>query len=91
MPVTIDVALMSGKTASVTASMDTSVQELTLQAQMLLQVGSGVLLRACGERLMCDATVRQLGLQAGEVLSLQIRPAQLGGLSVGPFPIFLGS
>lgn len=83
MPMTIDVTvtLMSGKTAKLTAGMDTSVEELKLQAQMLLQVGSGVLRTASGECLMGNATVSHLGLQAGEVLTLQIRPVQIAATS----------
>ena len=74
MSVFLDVVVMSGRRAQISADLGTSIHEIQQRARRILEIGHGVLLNAKGERLASMATVRQAGLENGDVLTLQIRP-----------------
>ena len=73
MSISVGVSLMSGRSASVEADLDSSVQELKQAAQTVLGVGKGQLLDSSGGVLNEQSTLQKAKLQAGDSLTLRIR------------------
>ncbi|CAE7591051.1 HERC2, partial [Symbiodinium natans] len=88
-PVQVHVALLSGRRASITASSDTTLADLMLEAQSSLQTGAGVFVNARGEFLSLEHTLAQAGVQAEDVLTLQVRQSRVAACS-GSFTALLG-
>ena len=86
--VPVHVALLSGRSASILASNETTLAELMLQAQRVLQTGTGIFLAASGEVLCLEHTLAQAGVQAGDVLTLQVRQTRVAASS-GSFTALL--
>ena len=80
---------MSGKTADIAATMDTSLKDVKLQAQSALQSASGVLMSCQGQFLDADQTLAEAGVRPGDVLTLQVRQTVLAATS-GAFAAILG-
>ena len=56
MSVFLDVVVMSGRRAQISADLGTSIHEIQQRARRILEIGHGVLLNAKGERLASMAT-----------------------------------
>ena len=69
----LEVSLISGKTASLQAHGDESVESLQVRAQRALGVGNGRLLDSSGSVLDGGAPLKKARLQYGEPLTLQVR------------------
>ena len=72
MSISIDVALLSGKSVSLPAGLDEPVNSLRQRAQALLAVGRGRLLDSSGAVLDGAASVKKAKLQHGDALTLQL-------------------
>ena len=64
---------MSGRTVSVEADLDSSVQALKLRVQRDLRVGKGQLLDSSGNVLPEQSTLKEAKLQSGVSLTLHLR------------------
>ena len=71
MSITVEVALLSGRTATVEADLDESVDTLQIRAQTALGVGRGRLLDASGRALHSGSKITD-AVQSGDALSLQV-------------------
>ena len=69
----IEISLISGKTVSLQAHGDESVESLRLRAQRALGAGKGRLLDSAGSVLGGGAPLKKARLQYGEPLTLQVR------------------
>mmetsp|Transcript_54003 Transcript_54003/g.101301 ORF Transcript_54003/g.101301 Transcript_54003/m.101301 type:complete len:182 (-) Transcript_54003:39-584(-) len=76
MPVSLEVAMVSGRSTTLNVEADTSVDDLRHAAQESLDVGKGSLLSAAGDLLRGPTTVHQAGLRSGDRLMYNIRPCQ---------------
>ena len=76
MSLTVEVALLSGKAATVQADLDEDVATLKCRAQAALGVGPGRLLDASGVLDAC-VTVMQAGVQNGDRLTFHINQVQV--------------
>ncbi|OLQ02736.1 Ankyrin-1 [Symbiodinium microadriaticum] len=72
MSITVDVHLLSGKTISLEASTDASIDWLSQEAQRALAVGKGRLLNASGEVLDGETTIESAGVQSGDLLTFHV-------------------
>ena len=68
MSLAIEVSLISGKTVSLEAEADESVESLRLRAQSALGVGKGRLLNSTGDILDGEALVKRARLETGMLL-----------------------
>ena len=73
MSICLEVGLLSGKTATVQASLSDTVQTLKRRAQISLGVGRGQLLDSSGRVLDTCAQIKKLKLQTGDSLTLHRR------------------
>ena len=72
MSVVVQVALLSGRTATVEADQNERVETLKLRAQTALGVGKGRLLDSSGSALDLSSTVEAVKVQKGDLLTLHI-------------------
>ncbi|OLQ00894.1 hypothetical protein AK812_SmicGene16400 [Symbiodinium microadriaticum] len=77
MSITVDVGLLSGKTATVKAGLDEEVGALQRRAQIALGVGRGRLVGSCGSVLDAFAPIKHAKLENGDVLMLQTQRTQV--------------
>ena len=77
MSITVDVGLLSGKTATVKADLDEEVGALERRAQIALGVGRGRLVGSSGSALDAFATIKRSRLQNGDLLTLHINGVQV--------------
>ena len=89
MSLCVDVTLMSGKSAQITASRDCTTDDLRIQAQTALRVGPGNLVNASGEVLRRGATLGEAGVQTGDVLTVQVQQISLAA-TASSFAAILG-
>ena len=73
MSITVEVGLLSGKTATLQAGCDDSVATLKRRAEVALGVGRGRLLDSSGSVLDADLTVKRARLLNGASLTLHLR------------------
>ena len=76
MSITLEVGLLSGRTATVQVGLDEDVMTLQRRAEIALGVGTGRLLDSSGSSLDSFASIKNAKLQAGDSLTLQIRRVQ---------------
>ena len=81
MSITVEVGLLSGKTAAVKAAAHERVAELKHRAQIALEVGPGRLVDSHGTVLDASASIKQSGVQSGDSLTLHISRTQACGSS----------
>ncbi|OLQ01444.1 E3 ubiquitin-protein ligase HERC2 [Symbiodinium microadriaticum] len=77
MSISVDVHLMSGKSASLEVEADVSVESFKQRAQSALGVGRGRLLKSSGEELGRAQTTAEAKLMSGDVLTLHVNQVQL--------------
>ncbi|OLP97890.1 Ankyrin repeat and KH domain-containing protein mask [Symbiodinium microadriaticum] len=77
MSITVDVGLLSGKTATVKAALDEEVGALKRRAQIALGVGGGRLVDSSGSVLDACAPIKCTRLQNGDLLALHINRIQV--------------
>ena len=82
MSVSVDVKLLSGKTATVTAGLDEGVEALKLRAQTALGVGRGRLVNPAGSIVDASATIKESNVHNGDSLTLQIFRSRLGAVAM---------
>eukprot|EP00439_Symbiodinium_sp_Y106_P049798 s1309_g6.t1 len=76
MSVTVEVRLLSGRTATIEADLDEELEALILEAQTALDVTKGRLVDSSGSVLDAGALIRDTPVQNGDSLMLQISPVQ---------------
>ena len=79
MSLTVEVSLISGKTVSLQAHRDESVDSLRVRAQRALRVGKGRLLNSTGLVLDGDDPIKTARLQKAEPLTLHVRRVDIRG------------
>ena len=79
MSTTVEVGLLSGKTAAVQVGLDETVDMLRQRAQVALGVGKGLLLDSRGDILDGCATIREARVQSSDFLIVQLRRVQVQG------------
>ena len=89
MSISVEVRLLSGRTAIVKADLDEEVETLNIRAQTALGVGKGRLVDSFGSLLNASALVSESKIKSGDSLSLQIKRVQLQG-SGNSFAAILG-
>ena len=77
MSIAVEVSLLSGKTATVQADLDETVEVLTQRAQIALGVGKGRLLDSSGVVLDGCAATKKARVQNGDSLTLQVSRVQV--------------
>ena len=77
MSVTVEVGFMSGRTTSLEAELDATVETIKRRAQTVLEVGTGRLVNSSGRILGGAFTVQESGVESGDVLTLQVWKAQI--------------
>ena len=77
MSITVEVSLLSGKTATVPAGLDETVETWAQRAQIALGVGKGQLLDSCGVVLARCAKTANLQIQNGDSLTLHVNRMQI--------------
>ncbi|OLQ02266.1 Protein pim1 [Symbiodinium microadriaticum] len=77
MAIAVEVGLISGKTATVQAALDETVETLKRRAQTALGVGKGRLLDSMGDVLDGCMLIKTARLQNGDLLTLHIRKVQV--------------
>ena len=77
MSITVEVGLLSGKTATLQAGPDETVQTLGRRAPIALGVGKGRLLDSSGVLLDGCAPTKKARLQNGDSLTLQVNRPQV--------------
>ncbi|CAE7947454.1 unnamed protein product [Symbiodinium sp. KB8] len=75
MSITVEVGLLSGKTATVQVGFEEKVEALKLRAQTALAVGRGRLVDSSGSVLDAFAQINSTGLQDGDSLILHLNRA----------------
>ena len=88
MSMTVEVGLLSGKTATVRAGLDEQVATLKARAQSTLSVGEGQLLDSSGRRLHAHALIKDANLKNGDSLTFYINKTQVQS-SIGSFAAIL--
>ena len=73
MSISVDVHLLSGKSACLKVATDASVHSLMKLAQTALKVGRGRLLRSSGEVLDPVSSIKAARLQDGDSLTLHVK------------------
>ena len=89
MAIAVEVGLLSGKTATVHADLNETVEVLKKRAQGALRVGNGRLLDSSGCVLDAYASVKTARVQSGDSLTLHINRVQVRG-SISAFAAILG-
>ena len=89
MSITVEVGLLSGKTATIKAGLDDEVETLKCRAQIALGVGQGRLADSSGIDLDAHILIRDAGVRNGASLTLRINTAQVQS-SAGAFATTLG-
>ncbi|CAE7853297.1 unnamed protein product, partial [Symbiodinium sp. KB8] len=79
MSLTVEVGILSGRTATVQAGLDEEVNGLTRRAQTVFGVGKGRLLDSSRNVLDARLSIREAGVQTGDSLTLHINQIQLQG------------
>ena len=79
MSITVEVGLLSGKTASVRGDPDEKVEALRLRASTALGVARGRLLDSSGKVLDTSTAVEDSAVRNGDALNLQISRVQACG------------
>ena len=77
MPLTIEVSLLSGRSASLEARLDESVHALRIRARKALAVGRCKLLDCSGRVLDSAATLEDCRLRNGDFVTLQTGNLQI--------------
>ena len=77
MSITLFVSLLSGRTVSVETGWDVDVETFKRRAQTALSVGRGMLLHSNGSVLYGARTIRECGLQTGDVLTMHVQPVMI--------------
>ena len=72
MSITVEVRLLSGKTATVQAGLEEKVEALKLRSQTALGIGKGRLVDPSGSVLDAAAQINSTGLQDGDSLTLHL-------------------
>ena len=93
MSITVEVGLLSGRTAALQVALDEEVNVLTRRAQTIFGVGKGRLLDSSGNVLDARLPIREAGVQTGDSLTLHINQIQLQSSSdfyIGAFAAILG-
>ena len=87
MSITVEVSLLSGKTAALQAGPDETVKTLGQRAQLALGVGKGRLLDSSGGILDGGIPIKESRIQHGDSLTLQISKIQVHatGRALWPF------
>ena len=70
MSISVEVGLLSGRTASMNVDLHETVGAVNFRAQTLLGVGKGQLVHSSGEVLDACSTIQDAGLQNGDSLTL---------------------
>ena len=89
MSITVNVGLLSGRTAAVTADLEEVVRSLSLRAQTALGVSRGRLVHSSGRLLDACSTIKDTELQNGDSLTLQVHRVQIQACG-GAFAAILG-
>ena len=76
MSITVEVGLLSGKTATVQARWEEDVKTLRLRAQSSLGVGRGRLLDSSGHYLDEGLQIKHTNVQTGHILGLHLNQVQ---------------
>ena len=79
MPITVEVGLLSGKTASVSFDLDEKVETLKRRALTALGVARGRLLDSSGRVLDVCALIKDCMVENGDILILHLSLAQACG------------
>ena len=93
MSVTVEVGLLSGRTAALQVALDEEVDELTSRIQTVFGVGKGRPLDSSGHVLDARLQIKQTKVRTGESLTLHINQIQLQGSrdpDAGAFAAILG-
>ena len=77
MSITVEVSLLSGKTAAVEADLYEAVQAVAQRAQIALGVGKGRLLDSSGAVLDGCACIKKAKVQNGDSLTLHVNRVQV--------------
>ena len=77
MSITVEVALLSGKAATVQAGLDETCETLAQRAQIALGIGKGRLLDSSGAVLDGCAEIANSRIQHGDSLSLHVNRVQI--------------
>ena len=89
MSISVEVRLLSGRTATVQAGLDEDIATLKLRAQTVLGVGKGRLADSAGSLLDTCGPIKDSSMRDGDSLTLQIIPVQVCGNSCA-FAAILG-
>ena len=89
MSITVEIRLLSGRTAAVKASMDEAVETLRHRAQIALGVGKGRLVDSSGVVLDESAVIEDSGVRNGDSLALHVNRVQASA-TAGAFAVILG-
>ena len=76
MSITVEVSLLSGKTATVEAGPDEEVETLKRRAQAALGVGRGRLMDSAGRFLDPRAQIKDCEVQTADALTLHCSPVK---------------
>ena len=79
MSISVDVHLLSGKSATLKVETDASVESLKRLAQSALEAGTGRRLRSSGEVLDGASSIQEAGLRDGDLLTLHMKQVALAG------------
>ena len=90
MSISVDVHLLSGKSASFEVEAAASVESLKDRAQSALGTGRGRLLNSFGEVLDGVKTITEAKLKSGDVLTLHVNQVRLQATRQGMFAALLG-
>ena len=94
MSISVNVHLLSGKTALLEVEADASAESLKQRAQSALATGRGRLLNSSGDVLDGAKTITEAKLKSGDELTLHVKPVQLMATRtrelVGAFIAILG-
>ena len=89
MSLDVDVTLLSGKSAQISAPGGCTVDEFRSKAQTALQVGRSRLISPSGHVLCGEATLFQSGVKNGDILTLQVQQMSLAA-TADSFAAILG-
>ena len=90
MTLNLEVSLISGKTVHLEVDLETPISDVQLPAQVALGVGKGPLFDSAGNVLDGRSTVKDVGLQSGSSLMLQVGKTRICGGSLHAFAGILG-